>query len=217
MENNDQLFVAGGLVSPVMFLGRLNTKIKSDLCRFIRLLQFVYLRWEYSLTLAYYNKCRYIDSMINYTDKTVKTNIRLRADLHFEFSCTVLRELDQSIASEPQDAVGRCQQRPILRARTARVRYGYPGCRRLPTESPVASLSARQLLRVSGKLARIYSWLSGCPVRPGDRWACPSLNSAASECWHPECGCGGVGGDVGVWVVGGGVNNGSCSVDISTT
>ena len=110
MENNDQRFVVGGLVSPVMFLGRLNTKIKSHLCRFIQLLQFVYLRWEYSLTLAYYNKRRYIDNMINYTDKTVKRNIRLRADLHFAFSRTVLRELDQSIASEPQDAVGRCQR-----------------------------------------------------------------------------------------------------------
>ena len=86
MENSDQRFVVGGLVSPVMFLGRLNTKIKSDLCRIIRLLQFVYLRWEYSLTLVYYNKCQYIDNMINYTDKTVKTNIRLRGDLHFAFS-----------------------------------------------------------------------------------------------------------------------------------
>ena len=65
--------------------------------------------------------------MINYTDKTVKTYIRLRADLHFAFCRTVLRELDQSIASEPQDVVGRCQQRSILRTRTARVRYGYPG------------------------------------------------------------------------------------------
>ena len=128
MENSDQRFVVGGLVAPVMFLGRLNTKIKSDLCRIIRLLQFVYLRWEYSLTLVYYNKCQYIDNMINYTDKTVKTNIRLRGDLHFAFSHTVLRELDQPIAWEPKDAVGRCQQRPILRTRTARVRYGYPGC-----------------------------------------------------------------------------------------
>ena len=85
MENSDQRFIVGGLVSPVMFLGRLNTKIKSDLCRIIRLLQFVYLRWEYSLTLVYYNKCQYIDNMINYTDKTVKTNIRLRGDLHFAF------------------------------------------------------------------------------------------------------------------------------------
>ena len=33
--------------------------------------------------------------MINYTDKTVKTNIRLRADLHFAFSRAFLRELDQ--------------------------------------------------------------------------------------------------------------------------
>ena len=128
MENSDQRFAVGGLDSPVMFLGRLNTNIKSDLCRIIRLLQFVYLRWEYSLTLAHYNKCQYIDNMINYTDKTVKTNIRLRADLHFAFSRTVLRELDQPIAREPQDAVGRCQQRPILRTRIARVRYGYPGC-----------------------------------------------------------------------------------------
>ena len=110
-----------------MFLGRLNTKIKSDLCRIIRLLQFVYLRWEYSLTLVYFNKCQYIDNMINYTDQTVKTNIRLRGDLHFAFPRTVLGELDQPIAWEPQDAVGRCQQRPILRTRTARVRYGYPG------------------------------------------------------------------------------------------
>ena len=130
MENSDQRFVVGGLVSPVMSLGRLNTKIKSDLCRIKRLLQFLYLRWEYSLTLVYYNKCQYIDNMINYTDKTVKTNIRLRGDLHFAFSRTVLRELDQPIAWEPQDAVGRCQQRPILRTRTARVRYGYPGCAR---------------------------------------------------------------------------------------
>ena len=128
MENGDQRFVVGGLDSPVMFLGRLNTNIKSDLCRIIRLLQFVYLRWEYSLTLAHYNKCQYIDNMINYTDKIVKTNIRLRADLHFAFSRTILRELDQPITQEPQDAVGRCQQRPILRTRTARVRYGYPGC-----------------------------------------------------------------------------------------
>ena len=127
MENSEQRFIVGGLISPLMFLGRLNTKIKSDLCRIIRLLQFVYLRWEYSLTLVYYNKCQYIDDMINYTDKTVKTNIRLRGDLHFAFSRTVLRELDQPIAWEPQDAVGRCQQRPILRTRTARVRYGYPG------------------------------------------------------------------------------------------
>ena len=52
--------------------------------------------------------------MINYTDKTVKTNIGLRADLHFAFSRTVLRELDQPIAWEPQDAVGKCQQRPIF-------------------------------------------------------------------------------------------------------
>ena len=128
MENSDQRFVVGGLVSPVMFLGRLNTKIKSDLCPIIRLLQFVYLRWEYSLTLAYYDKCQNIDNMINYTDKTVKTNIRLRGDLHFAFSRTVSRELDQSIAWEPQDAVGRCQQRPILWTRTTRIRYGYPGC-----------------------------------------------------------------------------------------
>ena len=118
MESSDQRFVVGGLVSPVMFLGRLNTTIISDLRRIIRLLQSVYLRWEYSLTLAYDNKCPYIDNMINYTDKTFKTNIRSRADLYFVFSRTVLRELDQPIAWEPQDAVGRCQQRPILRART---------------------------------------------------------------------------------------------------
>ena len=68
LENSDQRFVVGGIVSPVMFLGRLNTKIKSDLCRIIRLLQFVYLRGEYSLTLVYYNKCQYIDNMIKYTD-----------------------------------------------------------------------------------------------------------------------------------------------------
>ena len=140
-----------GLVSPVMFLGRLNTKIRSHLCRIIRLLQFVYLRWEYSLTLAYYNKCQYIDNMINYTDKTVKTNMRLRADLHFAFFHTVLRELDQQMAWEPQDAVGRCQQRPILRTRTARVRYGYSGCLSWYWKWRSLTLSFKVILAISSQ------------------------------------------------------------------
>ena len=175
MENNDQRFVVGGLVSPVMFLDRLNTKIKSGLCRFMRLLQFVYLRWEYSLTLAYYNKCPYIDNIINYKDKTVKTNIRLRADLHFVFSHTVSRELDQSIASEPQDAVGRCQQRPILRARTTRVRYGYPGISGLHALSTHAGHFITPILECR-KCCRIAT-LTKIDVKPRNTLGCPDQNT----------------------------------------
>ena len=67
------------------FLRSYEYQIKSDLCRIVRLRQFVHLRCEHLLTLAYYNRCQYIENMISYTNQAVKTNNRLRADLHFGF------------------------------------------------------------------------------------------------------------------------------------
>ena len=40
-------------------------------------------------------------------------------------------------------------------------------------------------LGVSTDLTSVYGWLSGCPVRHGDRWT-PISDLAAQVCWHPK-------------------------------
>ena len=40
-------------------------------------------------------------------------------------------------------------------------------------------------LGVSTDLTPVYGWLSGCPVRHGDRWT-PISDLAAQVCWHPK-------------------------------
>ena len=40
-------------------------------------------------------------------------------------------------------------------------------------------------LGVSTNLTPVYDWLSGCPVRHGDRWT-QTTDLAVSVCWHPK-------------------------------